>query len=120
MSGYPVITYRDFSRLAKKRGWTVEMLVELFKGKTGIEDRSDGFHEPLANYFERVLTCHWINPETIPYASIIGFYMRELHAGDPGKAKLCICGCGRLAKLGEYALKRCRYRRLKVREGVNG
>jgi hypothetical protein len=35
---YPEITFKDFSRLAKKRGWTVEMLVELFKGKTGIED----------------------------------------------------------------------------------
>ncbi|MGN6718234.1 MAG: hypothetical protein ACTHLX_12650, partial [Candidatus Binatia bacterium] len=78
------VTYREFSRLAKKRGWTVEMLVELFKGKTGIEDRSDAFHESLANYFERVLTCRWINPETrraedrgdvvIAYRSIIEFY----------------------------------------------
>jgi hypothetical protein len=29
---YPEITYRDFSRLAKKRGWRVEMLVELRAG----------------------------------------------------------------------------------------
>jgi hypothetical protein len=39
MMASPEITYKDFSRLAKKRGWTVEMLVELFKSKTGIEDR---------------------------------------------------------------------------------
>jgi len=57
------VTYRDFSRLAKKRGWTVEMLVELFKGKTGIEDRRDEYHEPLASYYERVLSCQWLNPE---------------------------------------------------------
>ena len=58
------VTYGDFSRLAKKRGWTVEMLVELFKGKTGIEDRSDKYHESLPSYFERVLSRQWLNPET--------------------------------------------------------
>jgi hypothetical protein len=65
------------------------MLVELFKGKTGIEDRSDKYHEPLASYFERVLSCQWLNPETrrmedrsnvvIPNRSIIEFYLKELH-----------------------------------------
>jgi len=58
------VTCGDFSRLAKKRGWTVEMLVELFKGKTGIEDRSDKYHESLPSYFERVLSRQWLNPET--------------------------------------------------------
>ena len=86
------ITYKNFSRLAKKRGWTVEMLVELFKGKTGIEDRSDKHQEPLASYFERVLSCQWLNPETrrmedrsnvvIAYRSIIEFYLKELHAAE--------------------------------------
>jgi hypothetical protein len=80
------VTYGDFSRLAKKRGWTVEMLVELFKSKTGIEDRSDKYHESLASYFE------WLNAETrrmedrsnvvIAYGSIIEFYLKELHAGE--------------------------------------
>src|SRR5262247_1046660 len=82
------VTWGDFSRLAKKRGWTVEMLVELFKGKTGIEDRSDKYHEPLASYFERVLSRQWLNPETkrmedrsnvvIAHRSIIEFYLKEL------------------------------------------
>jgi hypothetical protein len=92
MMAYPEITYKDFSRLTKKRGWTVEMLVELFKGKTGIEDHSDKHHEPLASYFERVLSCQWLNPETrrmedrsnvvIAYRSIIEFYLKELHAAE--------------------------------------
>ena len=30
------VTYRDFSRLGKKRGWTVDMLVELFKGRLAL------------------------------------------------------------------------------------
>ena len=82
------VTSGDFSRLAKKRGWTVEMLVELFKSKTGIEDRSDKYHESLASYFERVLSRQWLNAETrrmedrsnvvIAYGSIIEFYLKEL------------------------------------------
>jgi hypothetical protein len=86
------VTYKDFSRLAKKRGWTVGMLVELFKSKTGIEDRSDKHPEPLSSYFERVLSCQWFNPETrrmedrgnvvISYRSIIEFYLKELHAAE--------------------------------------
>jgi hypothetical protein len=88
---YPEITYKDFSRLAKKRGWTAEMLVELFKGKIGTDDRSK-YHEPLRSYFERVLSCQWLNPEArrmedrsnvvIPYCSIIAFYLKELHAAE--------------------------------------
>jgi hypothetical protein len=89
---YPEITYKDFSRLAKKRGWTAEMLVELFKGEIGIEDRSHKYHEPLASLFERVLSCRWLNPEArrmedrrkvvIPYGSIVAFYLKELHAAE--------------------------------------
>jgi len=68
------------------------MLVELFKGKTGIEDRSDRYHEPLASYFERVLSRQWLNPETkrmkdrsnvvIAHRSIVEFYLKELHAAE--------------------------------------
>src|SRR5262245_14371324 len=86
------VTYGDFSRLAKKRGWTGEMLVELFKGKTGIEDRSDRYHEPLASYFERLLSRQWLNPETkrmedrsnvvIARRSVIEFYLKELRAAE--------------------------------------
>lgn len=89
------VTYREFSKLANKRGWTVEMLVELFKGRTGIEDRGSA---------------------VIAYRSVIEFYRKELQAGS---LKLCVCGCGRPAKLGDYALKRCRYRRLKVSDTAN-
>jgi hypothetical protein len=109
------VTYKDFSRLAKKRSWTVYMLVELFKGKTGIEDRSDKYHEPLASYFERVLFCQWLNPETkrmedrsrilIAYRSIIEFYLKELSYETNKDIKpqagasvfgrrACACGCG--------------------------
>jgi hypothetical protein len=48
------MTFRDFSQLANRRGWTVEILGDLFKGKTGIEDRTHNFHESLKGYFERV------------------------------------------------------------------
>ena len=94
----PEITFKQFSQLAKKRGWTVEMLVELFKGKIGVDDREDYFHESSKNYFERVLTCHWLNPETrrmedrgnvvIAYRSVIEFYLKELHAFKEGKSKV--------------------------------
>ena len=86
------VTYREFSRLGKRRGWTVEMLAELFKDKTGIEARTDRFHESLKSYFERVMTCQWLNPETkrmedrgnivIPYRAMIEFYFSELHASQ--------------------------------------
>src|SRR5262249_18635001 len=92
-----LVTYREFSRLGKKRGWTVEMLAELFKGKIGHDDRAGYFHESLKNYFERILTCRWLNPETrrtedrsnvvIAYRSVIEFYERELHASEEAKSE---------------------------------
>jgi|SRR5215813_2276191 len=92
-----LVTYREFSRLGKKRGWTVEMLAELFKGKIGVDDRADYFHESLKNYFERILTCRWLNPETrrtedrsnvvIAYRSVIEFYERELDASEETESK---------------------------------
>ena len=74
------VTYKDFSRLATELGWTQEMLVERFREKI---DRP-------AEYFERVLSCRWKNPDTgkyedrssvvIPYRSVLQFYISELKA----------------------------------------
>jgi hypothetical protein len=138
----PEITYRDFSRLAKKRGWSVDMLAELFRGKIGIDD-PDRFREPLKNYCERLLTCKWLSPEThrvedrgnvvIAYRSVIEFYLKELCAAGDTKSRAvkksglsgagCACGCGaKVFGKKVYATTRCKQRAYRKREryGENG
>lgn len=110
------VTYREFSRLGKKRGWTVDMLAELFKGKIGVDDPEDTFRENLKAYFTRVLSCKWLSPEThriedrgdvaIAYRAVIEFYENEFfyetHKGIKQRAytstefgkRACACGCG--------------------------
>jgi hypothetical protein len=72
-----VVTFKQFSRLAAERGWTVDMLTERFQEKI---DRPREF-------FERVMSCKWKNSETgryedrsevvIPYRSVLQFYVTE-------------------------------------------
>ncbi len=141
MSALREVTYREFSRLGKKRGWTIDMLVELFKGRIGVDDSTDGFRENLKSYFERVISCRWLNPETrrmedrggnmIGHRSVIEFYEREFYAagglesqssfGDlaarsPLSARACACGCGaRVFGKKIYATPACRKRAQRAR-----
>jgi hypothetical protein len=71
------VTFGEFRLLAGARQRTVDDLVELFRGK--IEDPRD--------FFERVMSCQWRNPETrryedrsnvvIAYRSVLEFYAKE-------------------------------------------
>ena len=73
-----VVTFKDFANLMSKRKRGVDDLVDLFRGKL----------DDSRNFFERVMSCHWRNPESgryedrgdvvIPYLSAIEFYRREL------------------------------------------
>ncbi|MBI4523709.1 MAG: hypothetical protein HY695_07850 [Deltaproteobacteria bacterium] len=75
---YPEITFKDFQCLMQRRKRSVDDLVDIFRGK--IEDPRE--------FFERVMSCQWRNPQTrrledrsdcvIPYRSVIEFYQREL------------------------------------------
>jgi hypothetical protein len=71
------ITFRDFQKLMLKRRRTVDDLVDIFRGKL----------DDSRNFFERVMSCQWRNPENgryedrsdviIPYRSVIEFYLKE-------------------------------------------
>jgi len=72
------VTFKDFQRLMLKRRRTVDDLVDIFRGKL----------DDSRNFFERVMSCQWRNPDTgryedrgdvvIPYKSVIEFYEKEL------------------------------------------
>ena len=67
------VTFRDFTALARRRGWTAEFLAEQFRGK--IAEPSEIFH--------RVLSCEYKGENrggvVIPYHSVLDFYQRDLH-----------------------------------------
>ena len=98
------VTFKDFQKLMIRRKRTVDDLVDIFRGK--LDDSRD--------FFERVMSCQWRDPETrryedrgfvvIPYRSVLKFYFEELHyledskqkpvvLAEPGKPT-CACGCG--------------------------
>lgn len=84
------VTLKDFSTLAKKRGWTKEHLAELFRKK--IEEPSE--------FFDRVLSCKSKGEDrssmVIPYSTVIEFYRKEVHYfldSHPARRQ-CACGCG--------------------------
>jgi|SRR5215813_11305130 len=91
------ITFGQFRLVMENRSHTVSDLVDLFRGK--IDDPRD--------FFERVMSCQWRNPETrrfedlsdvvIPYRSVIEFYQQELHYFKDATLhqRLCSCGCGK-------------------------
>ena len=86
----PAVTYADFARLARQRGWTAASLAERFRGK---------IEEPRA-FFERVfgLSANGgeLSGSVIPYQSVLEFYQREAAAAIAGgKAGSCECGCGK-------------------------
>lgn len=77
-SGSGEVSFKDFAKLARVLGWTVNMLAERFHEKI----------ERPADFFERVLSCRWKNSSTgrsedrcdvaIPYRSVLRFYFSEL------------------------------------------
>jgi hypothetical protein len=82
----------------EQRKHDVDELVDMFRGK--IEDPRE--------FFTRVMSCKWKNPNpgryedrsdvVIPYRSVIEFYRQELHYFRDTAAlrqRFCLCGCGR-------------------------
>jgi hypothetical protein len=101
------LTYGEFSRLAKAKGWTAAYLAEQFRGK--IESPTEFFHRVLDS---RNAGC------AIVYRSVIDFYLKKSAplpaAGDPARNR-CACGCDRpLFGRKKFATAYCRlkaYRR---------
>ena len=71
------VTFKDFQKLMNKRRRSVDDVVDIFRGKL----------DDSRNFFERVMSCQWRNPDTarfedrgdvvIPYKSVIDFYLKE-------------------------------------------
>src|SRR5438128_1750758 len=82
------VTCKDFSKLMLKRKRSVDDLVDIFRGKL----------DDSRNFFARVMSCQWRNPETgryedrsnvvIPYMSVIEFYVKEEHYLQDSKKKI--------------------------------
>jgi len=47
---------------------------------------------------------------TAKYFALMDDEAEQLARELTGQSKLCVCGCGRRARIGEYALRRCRFR----------
>ena len=82
------VTYEDFAKLARRRGWTAQFLAEKFLGR---------IEEPRA-FFERVLKggsgSGSQGGTLIPYRSVLAFYQAELAQGmAAGGRRTCKCGC---------------------------
>ncbi|MBI4527179.1 MAG: hypothetical protein HY695_25575 [Deltaproteobacteria bacterium] len=96
------ITFADFSKLATKRRWTPEFLAERFRGK--IEEPSEFFHRVMLGKYADV---------AIPYRTVLAFYFQELRfdQAESGRARLCVCGCGRpVAERKKWAFPGCKKR----------
>jgi hypothetical protein len=71
------MTFKDFQKLMTKRRRSVDDLVDIFRGKL----------DDSRNFFERVMSCQWRNPDTgryedrsgvvVPYRSVIEYYLKE-------------------------------------------
>ncbi len=98
----PEVSFRDFSALAKRRGWTPEFLAENFRGK--IDGPSEFFHRCLSGKPDWSIV--------IPYRSVLDFYWRELSPLIEEKSvRLCLCGCQRRVHgRKSYASMACRKR----------
>lgn len=82
-----LVTFGEYSALARRRGWTVQFLTEQFRGK--IENPSDFFSRALD---PRNAGC------VVPYRSVLRFYLKNVEpAAGSGVAepRSCMCGCGR-------------------------
>jgi hypothetical protein len=106
---FPPITFSDFAKLAKKKGWSAEFLAEKFKGQ--IERPSEFFH--------RCLSGSPSADVVIPYRSVIDFYHQEANplVKEPS-TRLCLCGCmRRLYGRKKYATAYCRKKACLERAG---
>ena len=96
------VSFRDFTALAKRKGWKPEFLAVEFRGK--VDSPSELFHRVLGGKFGDVV---------IPFHTVLDFYRKELSPLINEQAiKLCVCGCQKRA----YGRKRfaSSYCRLKV------
>lgn len=79
------ITYGQFARLAKAKGWSPAYLAERFRGK--IETPSEFFHRVLDTRNAGI---------AIAYQSVIQFYFENVGpAAGVSERKTCACGCDR-------------------------
>ena len=106
----PLVTFKEFAALARRRGWTAQSLAERFRGRIG--NPAEFFHRVLSNKFDDSM---------IPFRSVIDFY--DLAITGPQKADRlrCACGCGRVVfDRKRYALPGCKTRaaREKVRDAA--
>ena len=84
------VTYADFAKLARRRGWTAAWLAEHFKGRI----------EQPREFFERVLKAGSGSEDRgatlIPYRSVLELYRKEMGPGAANSgARSCDCGCGK-------------------------
>ena len=84
------VTFKDFSELARRRGWTVQFFAERFRG----------IIEESTEFFTRVLTCRYQGEYrgdvVIPYRSVIDLYRIDLtfHQQETGHERFCARACG--------------------------
>jgi hypothetical protein len=106
------VTFKDFAKLAKQKGWSAEFLADKFRGK--IEGPSEFFH--------RCLKCNPSPDVIVPYKSVIEFYFRELNpVVRDASVRVCVCGClrevyGRKQYATAYCRKKACLRRSQTRE----
>ncbi len=101
------VTFDEFSKLAQRRGWTVQYLAERFRGV--IDEPSE--------FFNRVLNCRhqgeYRGDLVIPYRSVVEMYQCEvtLQQQEAGHERFCACGCGaRVWDRKKWASGACRKR----------
>jgi hypothetical protein len=70
-------TYADFAKLMKKRGYGIDELVDLFRGK--LEDTRDFFRRVIEHDYEH-------RDVVIPYRSVLKFYYQEKQSETLKKA----------------------------------
>lgn len=80
-----VVTFGEFARLSRAKGWTQGYMAARFRGR--IESPTEFFHRVLD---PRNVSC------AIAYRSILQFYFEKIapSAAALGR-KTCQCGCGR-------------------------
>jgi hypothetical protein len=87
------IAFKDFSALAKLKGWSAQELAHEFPGIAASDGRFEG--ETSGTYFERVLHGDPSRHVVIPYRRVIEKYLREARLLiAAGLLRTCRCGCG--------------------------
>jgi hypothetical protein len=113
MGQVPEITFEDFAALARRRGLTLDFLIETFRGRFGARVGD------VRDFFERVFMGRYAD-NVIPYRAVIELYLSELgvHQAETGRERRCSCGCGqRVFDRRRYASNACRQRGHRQRIG---